>query len=280
SLRLYHAHLLSHMVFPFEASWDTPIAQALFKDVKVQRLLPVEPGNSKNGLVCEVDSAEGRATLPLAVLQADPDTPPGRLLSDYVYWMENYDRQRGVLPFPGGEGPRVPLGKVLVYSGLTGAIYGATLGAIAAAIDEARLAMIIGAAAGALVLGLLGRKWGMIYAALNRTTRGPLMGMLLGLGLGGALGVLLGALAVAVGGPVAGRVLADGLARKTRRRGVKFLGGLLGACIGGVVLAVTSKREEAVAGALVGALVGVAGGLLAVLVALMTLVALLSRRRP
>ncbi len=198
------------------------------------------------------------------------------------------DDRPDVLPFPGSaelaieETPRLPLGKLLGYCGLIGGIYGATLGAIAATFEETRFAMLIGAGAVALLLGIVGRRWGLIVGAMRGTRNGAVLGMVLGLGVGGMLGVLLGALAVAfvgsITGSIAGTLLSDGLARKWRRPGVKFLGALLGACIGGVVLAITQNREAAQMGALVGGLIGIVGGLFLVLAALVTLIALVSRR--
>lgn len=277
SLRLFHAHLLSHLTFPFKASFAAPFIQKLFTEVEVKRLLPVEPGKIKDGLLCEVDSGDGAGHLPVALLRADPASPQGRLLSDYVYWMEHWEPPHQI-----GDLPRLPLRTILGVSGVGGAVYGATLGAITAVKEQARLGMTIGAAGFAILFGLVGRRIGATVANINGNQRGPMLGWLLGLALGATFGVLLGTLAVVFLGTLTGVIvtalLTEGLPRRPGRALLRFTLVILGGCLGGVIQVLTIDPEQARLGALVGAGLGFVSGLLLVFVLLVTLVALMTRR--
>jgi hypothetical protein len=197
-----------------------------------------------------------------------------------------------VLPFRAGPSvldelprdavPAMPsLGRLLQWCALIGAVYGATLGATAT-LEGAQRAMLVGSAVLAGLMGLLGRRWGVIVGSVNQSPRAPLVGLLAGLLLGGILGVLLGALAVAfvgtIPGSIAGTILGGLLVPAPRKGRGKFLGGFLGACLGGVILALVEDRELALSGLLVGALVGIVGMVFLVLATILTLGLLMGRR--
>lgn len=302
TLRIYHAHLKKHLTFPFKASWeveDGPL-ESSNQSTTVRRLLPPEDIDPEDGILCEVKGGGEDGVVPLSSLELDDETPRGRLLADYSYWVHNYPGDADVLPFPPvpasmegpgpvglnelpvSPGPSLRLRRVLHLFGLGGCVYGATLGAILATHEAARLGMSVGAVAFAFLLGLTGRRYGMLVGAMNQYRRGPLLGGLIGLLAGVVVGSLVGAMAVAfvgtLSGSIAGTILGNLFAPQGRKPWFKFLGGTLGACAGGIILALTIEREQALMGMLVGAGVGILAAILLVLIGLFTLAMLMTRR--
>jgi hypothetical protein len=134
----------------------------------------------------------------------------------------------------------------------------------------------------AILLGMLGRRYGMILGAINRSRRAPVVGGMVGILLGGMFGTLLGAMAVAaigsVSGSIAGVLLADLLTRRQPKGRIKFLAGMAGACAGTIIFALSQDREEALGGLFVGTLTGILTAIFLVLAALLTLAFLAGRR--
>jgi hypothetical protein len=247
--------------------------------------------------MCQVRAKDQEGVLPLSDLECDESTPQGRLVEDYTYWFANWPDEMDVLPFRAGSeipddmpgampegmaGPSVPLGRLLQWSGLIGAVYGATLLAIADTLEGAQTAMMIGSGVMAGLMGLVGRRYGMIVAAVNQSPRAPVIGTIFGMLFGGVLGVLMGAMAVGFVGTIPGSIIGTivgGMVSPTGRkpRG-KFLGGILGACLGGIILTMTFNREAALSALLVGALVGSVGAIFLILFALFALAFLMGRR--
>jgi Calcium binding len=302
TLLTYYAHLATHLVFPFEARWtqeEGPL-QLRSQSATVLGLLPQDDIDEEDGILCDVKMGEETGVLPLSVIERDENTPQGRLVTDYTYWVHNWGNAADVIPFPGqsplgepGFGgpndmpvmprPSLPLRKLLNFGGVLGAVYGGTLGAILSTLEAARTGMLVGAIAFAVLFGLAGRRYGLLLGAVNRARRGPLIGGLVGLVAGGILGALLGAMAVAFVGTILGSIVGTtlaGLVAPLGRRGrYKFLGGTLGACAGGIILAVTKDQEPALMGLLIGALIGIVATVFLVLATLFTLAVLMSRRR-
>jgi hypothetical protein len=293
TLRLYHAYLVKNLAFPFEATWvreDGPPGPG--EKVTVLRLEPPEEADAEDGLLCVVRAGGQEGTLPLSDLECEEQTPQGRLLEEYTYWFANWPGEAEVLPFRpapqapdflGAEGPppMVSVGRVLQWCAVIGAVYGATLGATAT-LPGAQTAMFIGSAVMAGLMGLMGRRWGIIVSKVNQTPRAPVVGLLGGVLIGGALGVLLGAMAVAfvgsISGSIVGTVIGGLLISGPKKLLGKFLGGFLGACVGGIIFALVMDQDLALAGLLVGSLVGVAGMIFLVLVTIVTLSLVMGRR--
>jgi hypothetical protein len=302
TLRIYHAYLTTHLIFPFEARWARKegVLQSRSESVTILGLLPPEQIDPEDGVICDVTMGETKGDLPLSVIERDDRTPQGRLVADYTYWIHNWGDGPDVLPFPphlasedgqampqlsdvpGEGGPVLRLRKILHYVALIGGIYGTTLGAILATIEGARLGLLVGALSFAFLVGMAGRRYGMLIASMRQARRGPLIGGLVGLLIGGILGTLLGAMAVAfvgaIPGSIVGTVLGGLVARQGYKGWIKFLGGLLGACAGAIALAIWEDHEQALVGMLVGGVVGILGGIFLVLLALVVLAFVMSRR--
>jgi hypothetical protein len=305
TLRLYHAHLVTHLDFPFEGQWneETGPLQVRTRHVKVLGLLPPDEIDDEDGILCRVRMGGKEGTMPLAVLKRETNTPQGRLLEDFRYWIHNWGEAPDVLSFP-GQGPfpdmfggqmppgmqGLPMGmalpafvvrRLLLAVALVGAIYGASLGGILF-LEGAYMGMSVGSAILAGLLGLAGRQLGMTLGRMHMMRRAPIALTMLGILFGAALGALAGAMAVAfvgtVTGSIAGTILGDLVSSKQRKTRGKFLGGVLGACVGGIVFAVSQDREQALAGLAVGAAAGTLGAVLLFLVAWLTLRLLLGRR--
>jgi hypothetical protein len=291
--RLYHAFLASRLVTPFDARWidDGVEGEIRSRPVRVLELVPPELMDPEEGLLCRVETNDTEGMLPLDQIEYGQDTPQGRLVSDYTFWIDNYAADPPLDPFSNQDGvasgipgaiPGVPTpGRMLRFFAVVGAIYGMTLGALANALDGVRLAALLGAILFALLLGLIGQRLGGIYAKMG-FRRAPLIAALLGMAVGTALGALLGAMAASfvgsIPGSILGVVLANVLVRRGPRGRAKVLAGLAGACAGSVVLAFVVSRELALTGLIVGGVVGAASAVFLLLVVLLVVGWVMNRR--
>lgn len=299
SLARYHAYLAAHLRLPLEARIveETGPRELRERRLRVERLLPPEDSDTEEGLLIAGDFGDEEEELPLwllATAEAAPGFNPGeqqRLIRDYAHWFSEGQGVDPLLPFPGVERPPAglpttppSLGRILNLSGMVGAVGGAAVGSITATLDGARTAALVGAGVLGGLLGLAGRRYGMIFGAVNRWRYGSLAGFLAGAVVGGALGALGGVLAIAyvgsVSGSVAGVVLGGLLAPQGRKTSSKFRGGLAGAILGGIVLALVQDHREALLGLAAGAVVGALGTALLVIVALTFLASLGGGRTP
>ncbi len=288
----YHEFLSARLTFPFEAAVEEETGPREYRErhVTVQRLAPLAECE-EDGLLGVVRDGEQEDVLPLYWLEGTGNTEQRRLVGDYAFWFVRQTGRRDVLRLreglfdAGGEGqdPDPPaLGRLLNKCALAGAAYGATVGAITAALEEAKLGTAVAGGLLALLLGLAGRRYGAIVGAVNRVRHGPLIGMLMGALAGGLLGALAGALAVAyvgsIAGSIVGVILAGTFAPAARRPRAKFWGGVAGAALGGIGLAFHHDHQFAAIGLAAGAAVGAVGSALLTFVVILFLAAFSSGR--
>jgi hypothetical protein len=293
ALARYHAFLSSRLTFPFEATIVEETGPLEFREgrITVRELLPLDEGDTDEGLLCDVrlpDSEDG--VVPLSDLESLSNAEVRQLVGDYAYWFTSAGDEADVLSFPATQPGGAPeevgtppsFWRLLNRCALAGAAYGATLGAIAAVQEGARLAISIGGGLFSLLLGLFGWRYGAIVGASQRIPKAAPVGALLGVLIGAALGGLVGALAVvpigSVTGSIVGVLLASGMAAAGRWAPSKLLAGLGGAAIGGVLFVFFMAREEATVGLVAGTVTGAVSAALLVFTAVVILGVLVNRR--
>jgi hypothetical protein len=291
----YHAFLSSHLAFPFEATVVEETGPLEFREerVTVRELLPLDECDTAEGLLCDVrlpDSDDG--VVPLSELEGLGNAAVRQLVGDYAYWFVNHGGESDGLSFPAspseggrGEAEATPsFWWLLNRCALAGAAYGATVGAIAAVQDAARLGITIGAGVLSPLLGLFGWRYGAIVGASQKMPNAPVIGALLGVLIGGVFGVLLGVLAIApigsISGSIVGVLLVSGVASMGGRAPSKFLGGLGGAAIGGTMFAFYMDGQQAAQGLVIGTVAGAVSAAFLVVAAVVILGVLMSRREP
>lgn len=278
----YHEFLSGQLTFPFEARAEQVTGKREYRErrVLVERLVPLAECEDEDGLLCAVRVGDEEDVVPLFWLEGTGSTEQRRLVGDYGFWFVRQTGRVGLreglfdAPEEGQEASPPALGRLLNRCGLAGAAYGATVGAIAAVAEEAKLGMAIAGGVLALLLGVAGWRYGVIVGAVNRLRHGPLLGMLMGALAGGLLGALAGALAVvyvgSIAGSIGGVILAGTFAPAARQGRAKFWGGVTGAALGGAGLAFARDQELAAIGLAVGTVLGaVVAAMLAVIVILL-----------
>jgi len=91
TLRVYHAHLASVLVFPFRASHCEEMEPLVLDGSVIANSLcdPARtPLNSARGILCEV-TFRNAARLPLALLKVERDSPNCQPIDDYWHWFWN-----------------------------------------------------------------------------------------------------------------------------------------------------------------------------------------------
>ena len=274
SLARYHAYLAAHLKLPLEARIVEEIGprEVSERRVRMERLLPPEDSDTEEGLLVAGpfgdDEEEELPLWMLATAEVAPDFNPGeqrRLLQDYAYWFSEGQGTDSLLPFPGVERPPAELpatppslGRIINLSGMVGAVGGAAVGSITATLDGGRTAALVGGGVLGGLLGLAGRRYGMIFGAVNRWRYGSVAGFLAGAVVGGALGA---------GGRVGhclprlrlrqccGRRAGRTAGTAGHKLATKFRGGLAGAILGGIVLTLVQDHRTALLGLAAGAVI-------------------------
>lgn len=278
----YHAYLAARLRFPFNARGieETGPLELRQRKIKALRLIPPDECDEEDGLLCAGLLEDAESDWPLWELEADGDGEQRRLVRDYSYWFSNFHDEADVIPFPAGlvpeqaleNVPPLALGRIVNAAGMLGIAYGGTVGPIAAVFERARLGMAIGAGVMGVLVGVMGRRYGVLLGAVNRSRHGPLLGIFLGLLAGALLGALGGALAVAwmgtVAGSIVGVVLGGMLAPQGRKAAAKSRGGFTGAAVGAIALAVYTDYQAGLIGLAAGALIGGVAAVLLVMVAI------------
>lgn len=315
SLRRYLAHLEKNLTFPLDVTFLEDGRPVDEKGI-ITKLLPEEDFDRERGIMCRARVKGGEGKMPLDQFAADEATPAGKLLADYRYWMENWERVPDVLAFPkaphypsyepeypasytqeppqpfGGELPQMPghielrLTLILAWAALIGAIYGMTL-SVLAFVEQAPTGMAIGGVMMAVMGGVVGRRYGLLLVAMGQSPRAPTVGTTLGVLAGGLIGALFGALLIGAIGSVPGSIVGILVAEfAPRRRKIlwKIAGFTLGACIGGIIFAFVreymqdGETTKSTVGLLVGLTVGVIGAMFIALLGLLIVLSLLGRR--
>jgi hypothetical protein len=284
-LEHYHRFLSERLRFPLEAQYAdmngcVPGAE---ETVKFVGLAPLDQMRVKNGLLAEIERANGQRE---AVELFDVETPRNeyarQLLGDYSYWFceaFRYDlaeKGRQELRAEGAAGPaRWPIGSLLVRCGVYGALCGAVVGAITAAMEWAPLGLAVAAGVFAVIGYFLGSWLGLLLRALRLGQSAPRLGSLFGALAGAVVGAVVGPLLVAFAGTVLGSVAGFIIFHTLAKLGIKrpggFLGGLVGAGAGGVVLACLTDMDRATIGLLCGAVLGAVLGVVLMLLVLVSL---------
>ena len=94
TLRTFHAYLVEHLPFPFEARQSDPIGphRDTKSPLKVIRLMdPIKDYAPEEmyGLICKADQNGHRIELPLDRIDVEESSPHYQLLEDYRHWLWN-----------------------------------------------------------------------------------------------------------------------------------------------------------------------------------------------
>jgi hypothetical protein len=178
SLRRYHEYLTHHLALPFQTSYQEANGRLQYQrsQITVQALL--DQVDYEDGLLCQALEQDHQFEFPLAWIEGISARPNRQLVQDYSYWFWNWQGE-GNASSPSEEAsqthdlensaedqPGSLRGVALVFAklGLVGGFCGAILGAALASLDGASVAAKVGAILFAVVLGLLGSKFGYLFA--------------------------------------------------------------------------------------------------------------------
>src|SRR4051812_5032239 len=93
TLRQYHAYLIGHLAFPFDATYsrETGFLQDRTTAVTVTGLLDADDWDDTYGLLCEAREGKRRLEVPLGEVEVKKKGDPNRrLVEDCSYWFWNW----------------------------------------------------------------------------------------------------------------------------------------------------------------------------------------------
>lgn len=288
SLEIYHDYLKNNLTFPFVGClWqsDGPgeNTNALLH-AQVLRLVPPTNSNEESSPAqVEVQVGERTFWADLNDLEVETNTPQGKLIADFQYWMdETIEDQAGNSGLGDQAASWRKLLILLTRTAAYGAVFGTTLGALLLSIELAKLGLMIGA----FILGLggflLGTRYGKLVDRISMMHVGPYLGGLVGAVagaiVGGGIGILLVGSVGTILGSMIGVTLGEILARLGWRPMNSFSWGLLGTLVGGLILAFCFDQEKAYTGALAGMVVGALTAVFLFLTGLVLMVSAMLRR--